>query len=178
MRQFAVSALVIALGLPMVGHANEQAAAPQQPAAAPVAPAAPEAPKAPDFDAMEKEHADFMKSKHERMAKIWGTNDPNERQKLIDEDRKIMQAHREKMRALSGMPAMPARGGWGRDMDAEMPPMGEEMPPMRGGAPYPMSRPPMPPMMGMGRGGHHQDVLERLDRIEKTLNEMAGKKAQ
>jgi len=170
MRQFAISALVIALGLPMVGHADEQAAAALQ------QPAAPAAPEAPDFNAMEKERADFMKSKHERMAKIWGTNDHNERQKLIDEDRKIMQAHREKMRALSGMPAMPARGGWGRDMGEGMPPMmGEEMPPMRGGAPYPMDRP-MPPMMG--RGGHHQDVLERLDRIEKTLNEMAGKKAQ
>jgi len=182
MRQPIVSAIILALGLPVMSYASDQQAAPQQaPAAAPqmAQPAAPQPPKAPDFNAMDKERADFMKAKHERMAKIWGANDPNERQKLIDEDRKAMQAHREKMRSLSGMPEMPARGG-----DFE----GGEMPPMMMGRPdgrMPprpnMERPPMPPMMGMGHHGHHghhQDVLNRLDNIEKTLNEMAGKKAQ
>lgn len=182
MRQPIVSAIILALGLPVVSYAADQQAAPQQtPAAAPqmAQPAAPQPPQAPDFNAMEKERADFMKAKHERMAKIWGVNDPNERQKLIDEDRKAMQAHREKMRSFSGMPEMPARGGWGNDFE------GGDMPPMMGRPegrmpPRPnMDRPPMPPMMGMGgHRGFHQDVTDRLDKIEKTLNEMAGKKTQ
>jgi hypothetical protein len=179
MRQPIVSAIILALGLPIAGFAMDQAAPQQQaPAAAPqvAQPAAPQAPKAPDFNAMDKERADFMKAKHERMSKIWGTNDPNERQKLIDEDRKAMQEHREKMRSLSGMPEMPARGG---EFEGDMMP-----PPMMGRPegrmpPRPnMERPPMPPMMGMGHHGRHQDVIDRLDKIEKTLNEMAGKKTQ
>jgi hypothetical protein len=178
MRQPIISALVLALGLPVAGFAMDQAA-PQAPAVQPAAPADPQAPKAPDFNAMDKERADFMKAKHERMAKIWGTNDHNERQKLIDEDRKAMQAHREKMRSLSGMPEMPPRGG---DFDGgDMPPMmqGRGMPPMQGGYPPNMGRPPMMGMGGMGgHRGFHQDVTDRLDRIEKTLNDMAGKKAQ
>jgi hypothetical protein len=171
MRQPIVSAIILALGLPVMSYAADQVA-PQAPVAAPapVAPAAPQPPKAPDFSAIDKERAEFMKSKHERMAKIWGATDPNERQKLIDEDRKAMQAHREKMRSLRGI------DDFGGDM---MPPMmgfedGREMPPMRG-RPN-MERPQMPPMMG--HGSHHQEVMERLDRIEKTLNDMAGKKAQ
>lgn len=187
MRQPIVSAIILALGLPVASFAMDQQAAPQAPAAAPVAPPAAAAPQAPDFNAIDKERADFMKAKHERMAKIWGTSDLNERQKLIDEDRKAMQAHREKMRSLSGMPEMPARGG---DFEGDMmpPPMmgGRGMPPMMNPEgrmpPRPnMERPPMPPMMGMGHHGHHghhQDVINRLDKIEKTLNEMAGKKAQ
>jgi hypothetical protein len=178
MRQPIVSAIILALGLPVMSYAADQQAAPQTPVAAPqmAQPAAPQPPKAPDFNAMDKERADFMKAKHERMAKIWGTNDPNERQKLIDEDRKAMQAHREKMRSLSGMPEMPARGGWGNDFEGGdmMNPEGRMMPPRPN-----MERPPMPPMMGMGgHRGFHQEVTDRLDKIEKTLNEMAGKKAQ
>lgn len=175
MRQPIVSAIILALGLPVMSYAMDQAApaAPQAqaPMAAPVPPAMPQPPKAPDFAAIDKERAEFMKSKHERMAKIWAATDPNERQKLIDEDRKAMQAHREKMRSLHGM------GGFGGDM---MPPAGfddgYDMPPMRG-RPN-MERPPMPPMPPMmnHHGGHHQEVLERLDRIEKKLNDMAGKK--
>lgn len=179
MRQPIVSAIILALGLPVMSYAADQAApaAPQAPVTtAPVAPAPamPQPPKAPDFAAIDKERAEFMKSKHERMAKIWATNDPNERQKLIDEDRKMMQAHREKMRSLHGM------GDFGGDMMP--PPMGGfddgyDMPPQMRGRPN-MERPPMPPMPPMmnHHGGHHQEVLERLDRIEKKLNDMAGKK--
>lgn len=169
MRQPIISALVLALGLPVAGFAADQQAAPQAPVAQPAAP------QGPDFNAMDKERADFMKAKHERMAKIWGAADPNERQKLIDEDRKAMQAHREKMRSLSGMPEMPARGGWGNDFDG-----GNMMPPMVNPEGRMPPRPNMerPPMMGMGgHRGFHQEVTDRLDKIEKTLNEMAGKKA-
>ncbi len=180
MRQPIVSAIILALGLPTMSYAMDQAV----PAAPQAAMPAPQAPKAPDFAAIDKERADFMKSKHERMAKIWATNDPNERQKLIDEDRKAMQAHREKMRSLNGMPDMPARGGYDFDGGDMMPPPMMGRPEGRMMPPRPnMERPPMPQMPPMGHhhghhGGHHQDVLNRLDRIEKTLNDMAGKKTQ
>lgn len=175
MRQPTVSAIILALGLPIISYAME-ASTPSQ-TAAPTAPAT--APQPPDFTAVEKERAAFMKDRHERMAKIWATDDPNERQKLIDEDRKAMQAHREKMRSLNGMPELPPRGYYdfnGVDMLAPAMmgrPEGRMMPPLPT-----MERPQMPFMGRHHHRAHHQEVINRLDRIEKTLNEMAGKKAQ
>lgn len=117
---------------------------PPAPPKAPAAEAAPEAPattaevaktdaaSTPDisadmsFESLQKARAEHMKAMHERMAKIWATEDPEERQKLMEEHQQARQAFRKNMRSMMqemNQAPMPGYGpgpgygrGWGQGM--------------------------------------------------------------
>ncbi|SEH08767.1 hypothetical protein [Candidatus Venteria ishoeyi] len=158
-------------------------------APAPVAPVAPVTPATPAADnsaakspreTMQDEEAKFMQSMHERMAKMWSTEDPAERKKLMDEQKQAMQAHQQKKKELyqqmSGQYAAERVQNWhpGNQMGRGMgrrgmgPGMGRGMGPGMGQG------------QGMGKGMHrpmcqqHQaGMIERLDRIERQLEQLS-----
>jgi len=170
--------IALMLGNPLTALADTMApvAPPPAPPVAEAPPAAPaaEAPAADPYQQMMDERDAHMQATYERFAKMWGTKDPAERQKLMEENRQAEQAHREKMRSMRDA-MMPQNwqnpgeeGGWtppgqpGMGRPGMNPGMGQGMPPM--GQP------------GMGRGPgmmqKHTDVIERLDRIEAMLKEL------
>ncbi|GEM_PF-2577010 len=163
------------------------ATAPAAPAAAAPAPVAAQAatpqapPVAPDnsFDSLQKARAVHMQAMHERMAKIWATQDINERQKLLEEQQQAAQEFRQKMQEMMqdmtpnwgaqapGPGYAPGYGrGWGPGMPPGMAPGG-----MNGGEPG---------WRGPGKRHsescpHRAEIEQRLDAIEATLKKLAEK---
>lgn len=183
MKHYLLPALIaFALGNPLTALAEAVApvAPPPAPPVAEAPPAAPaaEAPAADPYQQMMEERDAHMQAMYERFAKMWGTKDPAERQKLMEENRQAEQAHREKMRSMRGE-MLPQNwqnsgeeGGWTPPAQPGQPGMGR--PGMHPGMQQQQGMPPMG-QPGMGRGAgpgmmqKHAEVIERLDRIEAML---------
>lgn len=119
------------------------------------------------YETMMKKRMENRKEMQALWQKIQEAKTPEERQTLMEEQRKLMQAHREEMRKdMDNM--MPPPPQYGYDRPERMGRMGMGKPPMGYG--YDDEMPP-PPMMGRhnmdkmhgGRGGCQMDKMGMMD---------------
>ena len=117
-----------------------------------------------DNESLQKARAAHMQAMHERMAKIWATEDPQARQKLMAEHQQAMQDFRQNMQNMMNnrMPQRYGRGWGGQGMN---PGYG------RGWGQG------MNPNHGMGKGRHHKGhrggmMCQKHDELEQRLNKI------